>query len=187
MKPNQHIAKYLVKFNQLASITGWDNHTLWHQFCRGLPGHIKNEVSWVGKPATLLELRTLVQQNNGCYWERGSQPTDKANKSQNQQSSSSSNNYQNTHQKQPFVPCDTGSSSQNSTKKTSDLNDKIGKVGKLTTAERARQFANNLCLFCGGVGHTMKECPRTSSFATKVKGRAVKAQPKTKSDSTDWL
>ena len=30
MKPNQHIAKYLVKFNRLASITGWDNCTLRH-------------------------------------------------------------------------------------------------------------------------------------------------------------
>ena len=56
MKPNQHIAKYLVEFNRLASITGWDNRALQHQFYRGLPGRIKDEVSRVGKPATLLEL-----------------------------------------------------------------------------------------------------------------------------------
>ena len=64
-----------------------------------------------------------------------------------------------------------------------DLNEKIGKDGKLTAAERACCFANNLCLVCG-VGHTVKECPRTSSSATKANGRAAKAQPKTKSDST---
>ena len=77
------------------------------------------------------------------YWEReeetqrerGSQPLEKANKSQNQQSSSSLNNNQNKHQKKLFVPRDSGSSSQNTDKKTSDLNDKIGKDGKLTTAE----------------------------------------------------
>ena len=192
MKPNQRIAKYLVKFNQLASITGWDNCALRHQFYHGLPGHIKDEVSWVGKPATLLELWTLAQQINGRYWEheeetqqeQGNQPTDKANKSQNQQSSSSPNNNQNKHQKEPFVPRDPGLSSQNSNKKTLDVNDKIGKDGKLTVAERARCFANSLCLFCGGVGHTVKECPQTSSSATKAKGRAAKAQPKTKSDST---
>ena len=28
MKPNQCIAKYLVKFNHLATITEWDNHVL---------------------------------------------------------------------------------------------------------------------------------------------------------------
>ena len=149
-------------------------------------------MSRVGKPATLPELRTLAQQIDGRYWEReeetqrerGNQPTDKANKLQNQQSSSSSNNNQNKHQKKPFVPCDSGLSSQNSDKKASDMNDKIGKDGKLTIAERARHFANNLCLFCGGVGHTVKECPRASSSAAKAKGRAMKAQPETKSDST---
>ena len=45
IKPNQCITKYLVEFNLLASITGWDNHALRHQFYRGLPGHIKDEVS----------------------------------------------------------------------------------------------------------------------------------------------
>ena len=30
MKPNQRIAKYLVEFNRLASITGWDNRALRH-------------------------------------------------------------------------------------------------------------------------------------------------------------
>ena len=94
----------------------------------------------------------LAQQINSCYWEReeetqqerGSQPTEKANKSQNQQSSS--NNNQDKHQKKLFIPHDSRSSSQSSDKKMSDLNDKIGKDGKLTAAERARRFTNNLCL-----------------------------------------
>ena len=159
---------------------GWDNRALQHQFYCRLPGCINDEVSRVGKPATLLELQTLSQQIDSHYWEReeetqrerGSQPTDKANKSQNQQSSSSNKN-QNKHQKKPFVPHNSGSSFQNSDKKTSDLNDKIGKDGKLTIIEQARRFANNLCLFCGGVEHTIKDCPRTSSSATKAKGRAA--------------
>ena len=162
MNPNMCITKYLVKFNWLASITGWDNCALWHQFYRRLPGCIKDKVSQVGKPATLLEPWTLAQQIDGHYWEqkeetqqeRGSQPSEKANKSQNQQSFSSSNHNQNKHQKKLFIPCDSGSSSQNFDKKMSDLNDKIGKDGKFTTTERACNFANNLCLFCGRVGHT---------------------------------
>ena len=155
MKPNQCITKYLVEFSWLASIKGWDNRALQHQFYRGLPGCIKDEVSWVGKPTTLLELWMLAQQIDGWYWEQkeetqrewGGQPLEKANKSQNQQSSSSNNN-QNKHQKKLFIPRDSGSSSQNTNKKMSDLHDKIGKDSKLTTAEKSHHFANNLCLFC---------------------------------------
>ena len=54
-------------------------------------------------------------------------------------------------------------------KKKTDLGEKLGQDGKLTLAERSRRFANNLCLFCGGVGHTAKDC----SKAAKPKGRAT--------------
>ena len=95
----------------------------------------------------------------------------------NQTSSSSSNqNNQNKgHKKQP-AQCNSSLSAQNSDKKVSDLSDKLGKDGKLTAAERSRRFANNLCLFCGGLGHTAKECPKSSSSATKAKGRAAKVK-----------
>ncbi|KAJ3004040.1 hypothetical protein NUW54_g5000 [Trametes sanguinea] len=36
----------------------------------------------------------------------------------------------------------------------SPYSDKLGKDGKLTQEERQCWFANNLCLFCGGPGHT---------------------------------
>ena len=47
---------------------------------------------------------------------------------------------------------------------------------KLTQAEHTRRFNNNLCLFCGGVGHTAKECPKSSSSATKAKARAAQTK-----------
>src|ERR1700722_6272957 len=72
-----------------------------------------------------------------------------------------------------------GSSLSNSKKKNPDLSDKLGKDGKLTQAECTCQFNNNLCLFCGGVGHTAKKCPKSSSSVTKAKAHAVQ----TKSDS----
>jgi len=184
MKPTQRIAKYLVEFNRLATITGWDNRALRHQFYRGLPSRIKDEVSRVGKPITLPALRALAQSIDGRYWEReeetrrerSSHPSEKkADKPQSQPSSSNQGN-QNKNQKKPFVPRESGSSSQNSEKKKSDLDDKIGKDGKLTPAERARRFAHNLCLFCGGVGHSAKECPKSSSSASKAKGRAAKGK-----------
>ena len=69
VKPTQYIAKYLVKCNQLGTITGWDNHTLWRQFYHGLPAHIKDELSWVGKPETLPTLWALARSIEGDYWE----------------------------------------------------------------------------------------------------------------------
>jgi len=186
MKSTQRIAKYLVEFNRHATITGWDNCALRHQFYRGLPARIKDEVSRVGKPATLPELRTLAQSIDGRYWEReeetrrersGQSTEKKTEKPHNQSSSSSSNqNNQNKGHKKQSAQRNPSSSAQSSDKKVSDLSDKLGKDGKLTAAERSRRFANNLCLFCGGLGHTAKECPKSSSSATKAKGRTVKGK-----------
>jgi Retrotransposon gag protein len=195
MKPTQRIAKYHVEFNRLATITGWDERALRHQFYRGLPARIKDEVSRVGKPATLPALRILALQIDGRYWEReeetrrergGQSSEKKTEKPQHQaasSSSSTSHNRSNKGKQKPFTPRDSGSSSQNSERRTSDLGDKIGKDGKLTAAERSRRFANNLCLFCGGVGHTAKECPKSSSASSKAKARSSKARPESKPDS----
>jgi hypothetical protein len=53
MKPTQHITKYLVEFNQLSTLTGWDHCALQHQFYRKLLACIKDKVSHVGKPNML--------------------------------------------------------------------------------------------------------------------------------------
>jgi hypothetical protein len=144
----------------------------------------------MGKPNTLPDLQTLALSIDNRYWEReeetrrerGSQSLEKkTDKPQNQASSSSSNQNNQKHHKKSSTPNNSGSSNNNSKRKTSDLGDKLGKDGKLTAAERARRFANNLCLFCRGVGHTAKECPKSSSSAAKAKGRAAK----TKSDKPE--
>src|ERR1700683_4593520 len=104
--------------------------------------------------------------------ERGGQSTEKKTEKPHNQSSSSSSN-QNTqnkgHKKQP-APRNSSSSAQNSNKRVSDLSNKLGKDGKLTAAERTRRFANNLCLFCEGLGHTAKECPKSSPSAPQATG-----------------
>src|ERR1700723_1045352 len=85
-----------------------------------------------------------------------------------------SNNNKNKNKKPNLS--NNGSASQNPERKKTDLREKLGQDGKLTPAERSRRFANNLCLFCGGVGHTAKDC----SKAAKAKGRAAQV---TSSDS----
>src|ERR1700723_3317327 len=184
MKSSQCIAKYIVEFNRLATITGWDGHALRHQFYRGLPSRIKDELARIGKPATLPALKALAQSIDSRYWEWeeetrwecGNQPSDRKNdKPQNQASSSLNNNNNNNSNnnnknknKKPNSR-NNGSSSQNPERKKTDLGEKLGQDGKLTLAERSCRFANNLCLFCGGVGHTAKDC----SKAVKAKGRAA--------------
>ena len=111
-------------------------------------------------------LWTLALSIDNHYWEweeetcreHGGQSSEKkTDKPQNQPSTSSSNrNSQNKHHKKMSTPHNSGSSAQNSEKKMSDLGDKLGKDGKLMAIEQAHHFANNLCLFCGGVGHTAK-------------------------------
>src|ERR1700723_3948453 len=183
MKSSQRIAKYIVEFNRLATIMGWDGHALQHQFYRGLPSRIKDELARIGKPATLPMLKALAQSIDGRYWEReeetqrecGNQPADRKNdKPQNQASSSLNNNNNNNSNnnknknKKPNSR-NNGSASQNPEWKKTDLGEKLGQDEKLTPAERSRRFTNNLCLICGGVGHTAKDC----SKAAKAKGRAA--------------
>src|SRR6202041_3798297 len=69
MKSSQRIAKYIVEFNQLATIMGWDGHALRHQFYHGLPSHIKDELARIGKPTTLPALKAQAQSIYGRYWE----------------------------------------------------------------------------------------------------------------------
>src|SRR6185369_17741004 len=60
------------------------------------------------------------------------------------------------------------------------LSNKLGKDGKLTTQEHKRRLDNHLCLFCGGVGHAIKNCPKSSSSASKAKARAAQVKEKPK-------
>src|ERR1700722_3310531 len=143
----------------------------------------------MGKPDTLSQLRLMAQSIDGRYWEReeetrrerNTQPSEKKpDKSSNQQSSSNNSKKDSKNNAKKNQSSNQGGSLSNSEKKNPDLSDKLSKDGKLTQAERTRRFNNNLCLFCGGMGHTAKECPKSSSSTMKAKARAAQ----TKSDST---
>src|ERR1700720_4473203 len=142
----------------------------------------------MGKPDTLSQLRLMAQSINGCYWEREEETRRERNsqflekkpdKLSNQQSSSNNSQKSSKNNAKKNQSSNQGSSLSNSKKKNPDLSDKLSKDGKLTQAKRTRRFNNNLCLFCGGVGHTAKECPTSSSSATKAEACAAQ----TKSDN----
>jgi hypothetical protein len=184
MKENHRIAQYLVSFNRFAVETGWETKALRHSFYRGLPNRIKDEISRIGKPETLLGMKELAQKIDSRYWERKSEvsreslPSQQSSSSKSlphQPQSSSSTPSTSTNKNAPKFPPKSTPTSSNTPKPRSDLSDKIGKDGKLTPAERKRRFENKLCMFCGSSGHVVKDCPRSSSTASKA--RAAKATP----------
>jgi hypothetical protein len=69
MKDTQRITKYLVLFNKLASQTGWESKSLHHAFYRGLPDRIKDKISQIGKPESLLGIKDLAQKVDSRFWE----------------------------------------------------------------------------------------------------------------------
>src|SRR5438445_13652238 len=59
---------------------------------------------------------------------------------------------------------------------TPNLSGILGNDSKLTSTERKRQFDNHLYLFCGGSGHSAKECPCSTSCAAKTKVHTAKVK-----------
>jgi hypothetical protein len=199
MQDNQHIVKYNVEFNRLAIRTGWDNSVLRHRYYSGLAERIKDIMGQQGKPATLAAMKTLAHAIDSRHWERLREKSrsgksksddksdkpdskiDNASKSEKKGGNSGSGSGNGNHNRKKGKP-DSGNKSSSSGTSAS-ISDKLGKDGKLTHQERQRRFDNNLCMFCGGVGHVAKDCPKSTSSASKAKGRAAQAKEKTKESS----
>ena len=142
----------------------------------------------------MLGLQDLVATLDQRHWERQTEinrdkrattsnstnPTNKPaaatdNRSGNQTAGSSKSNNNNNQQQQQSnnkdqkKPAAANSSSTATTGKTKTIANLLGPDGKLKPEERKRRFDNNLCLRCGGPGHTVLDCPQTK----KPKGRAA--------------
>src|SRR5271169_2943761 len=199
MKDNQRILKYNVEFNRLAVQTGWDDSVLRHHYYSGLAERIKDVMGQVGKPSTLEEMRTVAHSIDARHWEHAREKSrsnpDKANtntssnKSDKKPSSgnnSGSNNKSSNNQSKDSSSSSNNNGNKNEKPKSSanPLTDKLGKDGKLTPQERQRRFDNNLCMFCGGMGHTANACPKSTSAASKAKAGSAQADSNKDSDES---
>jgi hypothetical protein len=198
MRENHHITKYMVEFNQITAHLCWGQHALRHQFYKGLLDRIKDDMACIRKPGDVDSMRKLAQEIDARYWEcqneiacnkrsgnskgnnsdssDNTKKPDKKKGKQNPSNSKSDSDQQprsNNSDKQPKA---SGSGSGSGNQCKPDLSSKLGKDGKLTPEERQCHFNNNLCLFCGGTGHTAKECTKAGSSATKSKAHATKPQ-----------
>ena len=194
MRENQHITKYLTQFNRLAALVDWGPAALRHQFYKGLPTRIKDEVCRIGKPTNLKALRTLARTVDARHWARqeeisrenraanparkdkSANKSDKKADSKGESSKPSGGNPNNNAGKSSDRNQKSDRPTNSASPKKPDLSNKLGKDGKLTPEERKRRFENNLCLFCGGSGHTAKECPKSSSSAAKAKARGTRVE-----------
>ena len=147
---------------------------------------------------SLDEMKILAHSIDSRYWERfreksrsdnkssSAKPDNKSPpKSDNKPDSKTSNNHNNNASKNK--PSTTASNNNNDNKKSatpaasgSSIADKLGNDGKLKANERQRRFDNNLCLYCGGVGHKTSDYKKAA--ASKAKARAAQVQVPNKDD-----
>jgi hypothetical protein len=113
----------------------------------------------MGKPATLLEFKTLAQTINAHYWEcKGEISRETKSSSSNPPKPSTSNRASShpsrsrNHRSGQNKSAKPASASTSSTPKAPDLNTKLGKDRKLMAKECQRRFDKKLCLFCGDLG-----------------------------------
>ena len=195
MHDTQWITKYLVEFNRLAARVQWGDASLRHQLYNGFLPRIKDEISQVGKPNNLADLRTLAQSIDARYWEHRSEIAREtpANKLQDKPSDKGKTpatpatpNTNPPKSGQSGTPWNTPAPTTSSTPKlASTLAPKLGKDGRLTQEERQRRMDNNLCFFCGKPGHIAKECLKATSTATKARAMTVGKTPDNSSSAKE--
>jgi hypothetical protein len=189
MKDSHKILKYNVEFTRLAKLTRWDESALRHRYYTGLAERIKDVLSQsLTKPQTLLELKTAAHAIDARYWERSREKARTGNPS-----SGKSEHKSDKRPVQTTLSSHPGSKSNFENRKPEGKSErpdksnkpafrphveKLGKDGKLTQEERRRRFDNNLCMFCGGVGHIAKDCPKSTSSSAKARAAKVAEEPK---------
>ena len=207
MKDNQRITKYLVDFSRLAAICQWGEPALRHQFYRGLPARIKDEIARVGKPHLLAELRKLSQSIDARYWERHSEISRETSASKNapppkpasdQKSTKHNNNNNSSSSSQRSLETKNDNSDCSAPRpglrtntnampasRNPELQGKLGKDGRLTSEERQRRFDNKLCMFCGGTGHMARDCPKRNKDLKARSATTQATEPAPVAESSD--
>ncbi|KIK17668.1 hypothetical protein PISMIDRAFT_110938, partial [Pisolithus microcarpus 441] len=144
---------------------------------------IEDEISRVGKPATLVGLHKLAQTIDAWYWECKAEISCTTKPSANKLSSAKSSNNKKSSSISPSAPHSDakGKSKLKDNQKPdavkSDIVHLLSKDGKLNAAECQCHLTNNLCLFCSKGSHSTKDCLKSTSCATKACTAVAEAPP----------
>ncbi|KIK17448.1 hypothetical protein PISMIDRAFT_111345, partial [Pisolithus microcarpus 441] len=160
---------------------------LQHHFYTGLPDCIKDEISHVSKPAALIGLCKLAQTIDVWYWEHQAKISHTAKPSADKSSSAKPSDNKKSSSTSPSTPHSSAKGksklmdSQKPNAAKSDIAHLLSKDGKLNATKCQCHLMNNLCLFCGKGGHSVKDCPKSTSHATVAE--ALPAPPAEKAEA----
>lgn len=142
---------YVTEFRRWSTDTQWNDAALRHQFRIGLSESLKDELARVGVPNTLEALITLTIQIDRRLRERRSERSVQPNRP----------TWMTARAPMPATRY-SPASSPNSVNTTPDNSEpmQLGVMRPaLSSEERARCRQLNLCLYCGGTGHFVHNCP----------------------------
>src|SRR5882672_6966162 len=69
MQDYQHVNKYMIKFSEHATHTGWNDVALYGEFYHGLAERIKDQLMSLECPTTFQQLKTDALRCDSHYWE----------------------------------------------------------------------------------------------------------------------
>lgn len=148
LRQTRDTVAYTSEFRELVAVLGWTEEAqLMNRYYEGLKGHVKDMLLGVAKPATLDALITTSIECDKRYWER---QMDKK-----EEHSSPSTKPPKPTPRNPPPSSTTSASPSAPTPAPRDPNamDIGANNRRLSTEERKRRLANNLCLYCGQAGH----------------------------------
>ena len=176
LRQTSSASSYSTLFQQIVSFLEWDDAALSYAFYNGLKDSVKDELAKDDRPATLSALMEKAIKIDNRQFER----------SREKQASLARSLPPTTATQQRFIPTHlvqrsvrslaTPSSSlarspQTIIEKTSSIKEEtsikptnlnpgrsLRSSGKLPDTERAFRLQNNLCLYCGQSGHSVKNC-----------------------------
>lgn len=151
MKENHRIARYIIDFNYLSALTGYNEAALCDQFYTGLAARIKDGMMLYGRPTDLTTMRNLSAQLDDRYWERQAETPDHPPTKATTNTFPSNNRAANS-----------SSGAQTTAKPDAQpkkVNPQITTAGKLTEEEKQRRRDQNLCMYCGSDQHLRQQCP----------------------------
>ncbi|KIN94165.1 hypothetical protein M404DRAFT_168981 [Pisolithus tinctorius Marx 270] len=185
MKDSQHINKYVVDFNRLASqVRGYGDAPLAYS----LPSDIPALLSYfnLSLKSHFLQRKEEVQQTSKHQGSSNSSNKSSGSGNNNQPKTSqdkskTGNNNNNNSGSSPKLASSKPGNNSNSSKPEPS---KLRKDGKLTPEECKRRLDGNLCMFCGGSGHFADKCPKKAGKAKARAAATTEAAPASGSGST---